>query len=102
MGNFIQQKMRVQLGTECHMSLGSLYLHYRMVLYNFKKMIHFGCILEIVKICVLRKEGSFTSSIITVPAVWKNRMLSDCIFFHNYIPKSFFLSAFLNWVLKSV
>lgn len=23
MGNFIQQKMRVQLGTECHMSLRS-------------------------------------------------------------------------------
>lgn len=63
MGSFIQQKMRVQLGTECHMSLGSLYLFvlclcYRIVLYHLKKLIHLDCTLEIGKICVLRKAPS--------------------------------------------
>jgi len=61
-GSFIQQ-MRVQLGTKCHLSLGSLYLfvlhlRYRIVLYHLEKLICLDCTLERIKMFVLRKALS--------------------------------------------
>lgn len=97
MGSSIQQKMEVQLATECHMS----HLRYRMILYNIKKfLIHLDFTLEIVKLCV--KKGSPKGLIIASLSLedWNKRMLSDCLLFHSHMLKPFFCFSF--WVLKSV